>query len=205
MKISTTWTQADWNNALKKVWQLSRNFEEILNFGLERGYITSSDIIHASDIYKDPYHEYSDEEVKEVIQSRGISEMVNFLEEEYSCGEIVTELGDDNVLDCFSDEELYDKIENSSLIEDVKQEAKDECYHEYIDEWIDELKDQEKDFIGNVRNFSADDLHTLICDIIGCGYCDEKSLKEGLNKFKERLNKNCYKVKYDTKESINKS
>ena len=51
MKISTQWYQQDWDNALKKVWKLSRNFEEILNFGLEHNFITSSDIIHASDIY----------------------------------------------------------------------------------------------------------------------------------------------------------
>ena len=60
MKISTTWSQDDWNKALKKVWQLSRNFEEILEFGLEHGFITSADIIHASDIYRDPNKEYDE-------------------------------------------------------------------------------------------------------------------------------------------------
>ena len=39
MKISTRWTQKDWDDALKKVWKLSRDFDEILNFGLEHGFI----------------------------------------------------------------------------------------------------------------------------------------------------------------------
>ena len=92
MKINTTWTQADWNNALKKVWELSRNFEEILNFGLEHGYITSSDIIHASDIYKDPNKTYDEFEIDDFIKSVPLSDVMKSIQDEYSLDEILFEL-----------------------------------------------------------------------------------------------------------------
>ena len=75
MKISTTWSKEDWINALKKAWGLADDFEEILNFGLEHGFITSSDIIEASDIYKDPNKEYDDTEVKEMIDNYNLSDL----------------------------------------------------------------------------------------------------------------------------------
>ena len=81
MKISTTWSQADWDKALKKVWELSRDFEEILEFGLEHGFITSSDIIHASDIYRDPDKTYEDFEIEDFVKSVPLSDLMKQLEE----------------------------------------------------------------------------------------------------------------------------
>lgn len=101
MKISTTWTQADWNKALSKVWILSRDFEEILNFGLEHGYITNSDIIHASDIYKDPNKEYDDSEIEDFIKSVSLSDLMKAIQDEYSLDDIIFELPNHEILENF--------------------------------------------------------------------------------------------------------
>ncbi len=192
MKISTSWSQKDWDDALNKVWKLSRDFEEILNFGLERGYITSSDIIQASDIYKDPNKEYDDDEIKSIISSRGIRDILGIIQEEYSLDEILDELPKDEILDEFDDDELMDHLENSYALDQYKDSIKDDIYREYIDEWIEELEKRNKDNINHLTNADSDELHRFICDIVGCGYYNQ----EGINKIKEKLNQNTYEIKY---------
>ena len=191
MKISTQWSQRDWDNALSKVWKLARNFDEILEFGLEHGYITSSDIIHASDMYRDPNKEYDEAEVKEVITSYGLPDTMRIIQEEYDLDDIINELPEDDILDCYDDDTLYERIENSGFMEDVKEEIKSDLYTEYIDEWTEEFEIDSQNKSNNLIN-NADELHTLICNISECGYYEN-----GLEKLKEKLNKNNYGVKYE--------
>ena len=92
MKISTTWTIDDWQKALTKVFKLARDFEEILTFALERDLISSEDIINAAKIYEDPNKEYDDEEVKEMISSRGLRDIMGIIQEDNSLDDILDEL-----------------------------------------------------------------------------------------------------------------
>ena len=197
MKINCQWSKAEWESALYKVWKLSNDFEEILNFGLERGFITSSDIIHASDIYKDPNKEYDDEEIKEIIRNRGIYDIMNLLQDEYDLSDILGEISSDDILSNMNNDTILDYLTDTYELDRHDEEVKNTTYQEYINEWIDEVAQLEKDRISNIENLSSDDLHCLICDIIGCGYYDKKRLFEGLKKFKDKLNKNCYGVKYN--------
>ena len=89
MKPNSTMLKQDWESALSKIWENAENFEEILNFGLEHNFISSSDIIHASDIYKDPNKECDEEEVKEVMKSLDIYDLMSIIKDEYSVGEII--------------------------------------------------------------------------------------------------------------------
>jgi len=196
MKINTTWSQRDWNNALKKVWKLSRNFEEILNFGLENNFITSSDIIHASDIYKDPNKEYDDDEVKEMIQSRDIRDIMSILQDEYSLYEILDELPTHDILENIDASDRLDSLENTWELEKHDEETKEIVYKEYIDEWIDECQTNEINSINNLSNINGDELHKFICNVIGCGYYDQNEFNKCLKKFIEKLNKNSYGIKY---------
>jgi len=196
MKISTRWTQKDWDDALNKVWKLSRDFEEILNFGLEHGYITSSDIIHASDIYKDPNKEYDDDEIKAIISSRGIRDILGIIQEEYSLYDIIDELPKNEILDEFDDDELMDHLENSYALDQYKDSIKDDLYREYIDEWLEEVEKRNKDYITHLTEADGDELHRFICNIIGCGYYDKEGFKKGLKKIKDKLNQNTYEIKY---------
>lgn len=197
MKISTTWSQSDWNDALKKVWKLSNNFEEILEFGLEHGFITSSDIINASDIYKDPDKEYDDEELKEILDNSNIYDIMKILQEKYSLDEIIDELPTNSILENIDEDERLDSLCNTWVLDRHDEEVRNQTYKEYIDDWIDECQTKEKDTINNLYNANGDTLHTLLCDIIGCSYFDQEGLNKGLEKLKEKLNKNSYGIKYE--------
>lgn len=197
MKISTTWSQRDWDDALKKVWKLSNNFEEILEFGLEHGFITSSDIIHASDIYKDPNKEYDDEELKEILDNSHIYDIMKILQEKYSLDEIIDELPTNSILENIDEDERLDSLCNTWALDRHDEEVRNQTYKEYIDDWIDECQAKEKDTINNLYDANGDTLHTLLCDIIGCSYFDQEGLNKGLEKLKEKLNKNSYGIKYE--------
>ena len=196
MKISTTWSQRDWDNALSKVWKLSRGFEEILEFLLENNYITSSDIIHASDIYKDPNKEYEDDEVKEMISSRGLRDIMGILQEEYSLDEILDELPTNEILDNINEEDRLDSLDGTWALESHDEEIKNQTYHEYIDDWTKEAQAKEKSLLEELQNSKSDDLHKFICDLIGIGYYDKEGFERETNKLKDKLNKNSYNIKY---------
>ena len=196
MKISTTWSQRDWENALSKVWTLSRDFEEILNFGLEHEFITSSDIIHASDIYKDPNKEYEDDEVKEMISSRGLRDIMDIIQEEYSLDEILDELPTNEILENISEDDRLDSLDGSWTLENHDNEVREAHYREYIDEWIDEQRSNEISKLQELQNCNPDDLHQFICNLIGVGYYDQEGFKNEFNRLKDKLNKNSYRIKY---------
>ena len=193
MKISTTWSQADWNKALKKVWELSRDFEEILNFGLEHGYITSSDIIHASDIYKDPNKTYDEFEIDDFIKSVPLSDVMKSIQDEYSLDDILFELPKHEILENFDKDDLLEELDGSWELNQHDEEVKEETYREYVDEWIEEMKAQDKEYIENLYNANSDDFHEFLCDTLGCGYYDQSIV----NKLKEKLKNNSFGVDYE--------
>lgn len=193
MKINTTWTIKDWQNALKKVWSLARNFEEILEFGLEHGFITSSDIIHASDIYKDPNKEYDEGEIEDFVKSVPLSDLMKSIQDQYSIDDIVDEMNKEEIMDVIGDDELFSHIENSGVMDIHDDDVKEQVYHEYVDEWIDEMKAQEKDYIENLYNANSDDFHEFLCDTLGCGYYDQLIV----NKLKEKLKNNSFGIDYE--------
>ena len=196
MKISTTWSQADWDKALKKVWELSRDFEEILNFGLEHGYITSSDIIHASDIYKDPNKTYDDFEIEDFVKSVPFSDLMKIIQDEYSIDDIIYELDQDDILNAIGDDELFSHIENSAIMDDHDNDIKDQVYKEYIDEWIEEFYANKKSFLENLKEENLDEVHKFICNLIGCGYANQNEFNKKINEFRNKLNKNSFEIKY---------
>ena len=163
MKISTTWTQTDWNNALKKVWELSRDFEEILNFGLEHGYITNSDIIHASDIYKDPNKEYDDFEIEDFIKSVSLSDLMKAIQDEYSLDDILFELPKHEILENFDKDDLLEELDGSWELNQHDEEVREETYRTYVDEWIEEMKAQDKEYIENLyKHIDISDMREYI-------------------------------------------
>ena len=192
MKISTTWSQDDWNKALKKVWELSRDFDEILEFGLEHGYITSSDIIHASDIYKDPNKTYEEFEIEDFVKSVPFSDLMKIIQNQYCVDDIIDEMDKNEILNSITDDDLLSHIENSYVMDTHDDDVKEQVYREYVDEWIEEMKAQEKDYIENLYNANADDFHKFLCDILGCGYYDQSII----NKLKEKLKNNSFGIKY---------
>ena len=192
MKINTTWTVKDWQNALKKVWELSRDFDEILEFGLEHGFITSSDIIHASDIYRDPNKTYEDFEIEDFIKSVPFSDLMKTIQNQYSTDDIIDEMDKEEIMDVIGDDELFSHIENSCVMDEHDDEIKEQVYHEYVDEWIEDFKTSHKNLIEELQDAKPDDLHIHMCELGNCGYYDQKSI----NNLKDKLNKNSFGIKY---------
>lgn len=193
MKINTTWSQEDWNNALEKVWKLSRNFEDILNFGLEHGFITSSDIIHASDIYRDPNKEYDEEEIDDFVKSVSLSDLMKSIQDEYSLNEILFELPSHEILENFDKSNLLEELDGSWELDQHDEEIREETYKEYVDEWIEETKANNKEYINNLCNSNPDSFHTFICDVLGSGYYDQSVV----NKLKDKLKNNSFGINYE--------
>ena len=48
-----------------------------------------------------------------------------------------------------------------------------------------------------VEEYSPDDYHKLICNVLGIGYYDNEGFKEKIKGFIDKLNKNSYGIKYD--------
>jgi len=176
---------------LKEVWNRF-SFEEILNAGLDNYKITSSDIINASDMYNDPDKKYSNEDIKEMISSRGLKEVMKIIKEEHSLDEILDELPKDEILDNIDADERLESLENTFELDQHDENVKYVYYTEYIDEWIDEFNNEREEYLRNMFNWSPDELHKFLCDGLGYGYCDNNIS----NKLKEILNKNTYNVKY---------
>ena len=193
MKINTTWSQADWDKALKKVWELSRDFEEILEFGLEHGFITSSDIIHASDIYRDPNKEYDEEEIDDFVKSVSLSDLMKSIQDEYSLNEILFELPSHEILENFDKSNLLEELDGSWELDQHDEEIREETYKEYVDEWIEETKANNKEYINNLCNSNPDSFHTFICDVLGSGYYDQSVV----NKLKDKLKNNSFGINYE--------
>ncbi len=188
MKISTTMSQTDWNNTLKKVWSLATDFEEILNFGLENNFITSSDIIHASDIYKDPNKEYDQSEIEEMVENSDLDDITNVLTQKYSIDKIIDSLPIDNILDDIDDYELLDALDGTWTLENHDDNIRSEYYEEVLNECKEELEQNNKEHLKNIQDWPADDLHKFICNIVGCSYYDSSVF----DKLKDKLKNNSY-------------
>ena len=204
MKINTSWSQADWDNALNKVWKLSKDFEEILNFGLEHGYITSSDIIHASDIYKDPNKEYDDDEIKGIISSRGLRDILGIIQEEYSLYDILDELPKNEILDEYDDYDLLEKLEGTWTMNDHDDKVREQTYREYIDEWIDNLNKSNKEQMEMLQDSNADELRQFFCNLFRISYYDDEGFFKGFQNLLNKLEKSSYKDKWSGKLILNK-
>lgn len=198
MKISTTWSKEDWIKALKKTWELSDNFEEILNFGLEHGFITNSDIIHASDIYKDPYKEYDDDEIKDMISSRGLRDVMSIIQNNYSLDEIIDELPTDEILDNINESERFESLERSWTLENHDNEIRLEAYNEGYNDGIKEDFNIERDYIKELANKSIDEKWKFLANLFGVSNYESKEFREQLSKFIHGLNKSVYKDKSNT-------
>lgn len=192
MKPNSTMLKQDWESALSKIWENAENFEEILNFGLEHNFISSSDIIHASDIYKDPNKEYDEEEVKEVMKSLDIYDLMSIIKDEYSVGEIISNLDTDDIFQCIDDSEMLDYLDGTYELDDHDDEVRTRYHNDVLEDIINKLERDYTEYNKNIQNWPADELHRFICDIAGCSYYDSSVIEQ----LKEKLNNNSYIKNY---------
>ena len=199
MKISTTWTVREWQEALTKVFKLADDFEEILTFALERDLINTGDIIHAADMYQDPnkLDDLDDDDLKEIIKDRGLSDIMSLIQDVYCLDDIVEELNEDEVLDYYSDETLLEHLQSTYALEEHDSEVRNQYDYDLREQIVDDVYRQNRNDLKHLIDLNADDLHRFICNVIGCGYYDQERLNEGLKKLQDKLNTNNYNIKYE--------
>lgn len=185
------------DNTLKEVWA-KYNLEDILNAGLSLNKISSSDIINASDIYKDPNKEYSDEEVQEIIKDRGLHDILTFIQNEYDLEDIIDDIGKNDVLDAIDEDDRFESIKYSFVLDDhdgdIREETKEECYEQIYEDVLNQLKvkDNHKKYL---EDYSPDELRTYFCDMFSIGYYDDEGLNKGFSKLFQIMNKSTYNIK----------
>ena len=188
MKINTTMSRQDWEKALTTAWKNASDFDEILTFGLENNFISSSDIIHASDMYRDPDHEYTDEELQDIIEKTDLDTLIGIIRSEHSINDIIDSFGTDDILDSFDDDDLLDKLENTWTLKDHDDDVRAEYYDEVIDEVATNIENETRRKIQDYSNYTPDELHRLLCDIVGCSYYDSTVIEQ----LRNRISNNTY-------------
>lgn len=189
------------NETKKKLLQIiwdECTFDEIIDAGLDLNKCSSSDIINAASEYEDP--EKSD--LEDVIASSSVEDVMEAVKAEFTIDDIVGELERDDVLDCFNNDDILWYLEDTWELDRHDDEVKEDYYHTLYEEIIEEVEStydfNYKQFIKDIaEEYSPDDYHKLICDIIGVGYYDKDAFKEKIKEFINKLNKNNYNIKYN--------
>lgn len=174
------------------------SFDEIIDAGLDLNKCSSSDIINAASEYEDP----EKSALEDIISESSVEDVMEAVRSEFTIEDIVGELDRDDILDCFDKDDILWYLEGSYDLEKHDDEVKETYYYEMYDEVLKELEDtydfNYKQFVKDLaEEYSPDDYHKLICNILGVGYYDKEGFKEKLKKFIDKLNKNNYDIKYN--------
>jgi len=173
-------------------------FDEIIDAGLDLNKCSSSDIINAASEYEDP----EKSALEDIISESSVEDVMEAVRSEFTTEDIVGELDRDDILDCFDKDDILWYLEGSYDLEnhddDVRKEYHDTLYEKIIEEVESTYDFNYKQFIKDIaEEYSPDDYHKLICDILGVGYYDKKLFNERIKVFINKLNKNNYGIKYD--------
>ena len=178
---------------LSRVWR-ECDLNDILDYGLENGYISSESIINAASEYNDPNKEYSDDEIKDIIKDADISVVIDALKEKYFINDIVDELDTDEILDAIGWDDVYNHFEFDFM--DKEQEKYDEGYEDgREDVFEDYVKNSQNQEINPIKEGTIDDKWRYLCDSFDLTHYDDIGLYNKLNKLIQSLNKSTYKDK----------
>ena len=185
------------NKLLQIIWD-ECSFDEIINAGLDLNKCSSSDIINAASEYEDP----EKSALEDIIAESSVEDVMEAVRSEFTIEDIVGELDRDDILDCFDKDDILWYLEGSYDLEKHDDEVKEEYYHTMYEEILEEIEStydfNYKQFIKDIaEEYSPDDYHKLICNILGVGYYDKDGIKERMKEFINKLNKNNYDIKYD--------
>lgn len=174
------------------------SFDEIIDAGLDLNKCSSSDIINAASEYEDP----EKSALEDIISESSVEDVMEAVRSEFTIEDIVGELGRDDILDCFDKDDILWYLEGSYDLEKHDDEVKEEYYHTMYEEIVEEIECtydfNYKQFIKDIaEEYSPDDYHKLICNILGVGYYDKDGFKERMKELINKLNKNNYDIKYD--------
>lgn len=178
---------------LSRVWE-ECDFNDILDYGLENGYIGSESIINAASEYNDPNKEYSDEEVKDIVKDADIGIVMEALKEKYFADDIINGLDTDEILDAIGWDEVYDHFEYD--FKDREEEKYNEGYEDGHDDAFDEIQDNmiisEKDCINMLKEYNINNLWCFFANLFEITYYDKDNMIKKLDELKNNLYKSIY-------------
>ena len=100
----------------------------------------------------------------------------------------------------FNDDDLLEHLENSDALryhdEEVEDDYHDKMYDEIMDELFDCYEFNKKEFMKELEDSNADDLHMFLCNLLGIGYYDKEGFEIKWKEFIDKMNKNSYDIKY---------
>lgn len=183
---------------LKKIWE-KFSLEELLTAGLENYKISSSDIIEAADVYKDPDCECEDADIDFVVENAPIDDIVDKLDRKYGTEDILDCLDKYYILNYLSDEDMLDHLEGSWVLDDHDSTVREFYQSEVLDDIEDKIWEQRGTYLESINQFNYDQLRQFFCKLFGISNYDEDGLFVGFNHLIDKLNKSTYKNKNDNK------
>lgn len=184
---------------LKKVWE-ECTFDEIIDAGFEYNKCGAINLKTAAAAFDDPDQEYDYEEIFKGASITELDEITRALENEFLLEDIIDSFGADDLLDHFNDDDLLEHLKNSDALryhdEEVEDDYHDKMYEEIMNELFDCYEFNKKEFMKELEESNADDLHVFLCNLLGIGYYDKEGFEIKWKKFIDKLNKNSYDIKY---------
>lgn len=179
---------------LSRVWG-ECDLNDILDYGLENGYISSESIINAASEYNDPNKEFSDDEIKDIVKDTDIGVVIEALKEKYFTDDIIDELDTDEVLNAIGFDEVYDHFEFD--FQDKLEEKYNEGYEDgKEDSLLDNIQNKNEEQ-HPLRDGNINEKWCYLCDELGVTYYDYVGLYKKLENLIRSLNKSIYKDKND--------
>ena len=184
---------------LKEIWD-KYTFNEIIDAGFENNKCGAMDLKVAAAEFSDPEQEYDYEEIFKDASINDLNEITRALENEFLLEDIIDSFGADDLLDHFNDDDLLEHLENSDALryhdEEVEDDYHDKMYDEIMNELFDCYEFNKKEFMKELEDSNADDLHMFLCNLLGIGYYDKEGFEIKWKEFIDKLNKNSYDIKY---------
>lgn len=181
---------------LKEVWN-NFSFEDILTAGLELNKITSSDIIQASDIYKDPNHEYTDNDLAIVIEQCDLGDICHELKSNYKLDEILNHFSEEDILDTINDTDIICYLEGtwtlSNYIDDIRLDAYNNGYNDAVNEY----NCDQNSYIEQIKEYNINEMWCWLCKYFDIGYYDSNQMFDNINNLCSQFDKTIYKNKDD--------
>jgi len=183
---------------LKKIWE-KFSLEELLTAGLENYKISSSDIIDAADIYKDPNRECEDADIDFVVENAPLEDIMDKLDRKYCTEDILDGLDKYYILNYLSDEDMLEHLEGSWVLDDHDSTVREFYQSEVLDDIEDKIWEQRGTYLESIQQFNYDQLRQFFCKLFGISNYDEDGLFAGFTGIINKLNKSTYKNKNNDK------
>ena len=179
---------------LKQVWD-NCSFDEIINAGFEMNKCGAIDLKVAADEFANPEQEYSDEELEEeikaLVKDANIGVVIDAILDKHDVKDIIRELDEWDVLDCFDERTVLDFVDGSYALQDLFDEKESAG-------WIKGYEDAKKDIKSlertSLKDMKIDDKWKYLCNKFGISYYDIEGFITSLNELFEEFNKSSYKL-----------